>query len=242
MDHRYLKALIHDFHAGSTDAFAALYLSTIDEQYSKAYAIARNIYPVEDYLHHFYTALYKEMVHIQTVHDYKSVMRRLEHLYLPSLPSASSGPRKAAMPGDLKEQQLLDVLAAVDAPALTHPLDVIADYNHYRSMKALLIRYIVILVCLVGLSLPFLFYVPGASTSYTVFHHRQAIQLTLNRHLFPIRSVTAAVDERALPIYERADGSYIIVTSGTEGTVTIRISSLSGHARILETAVSEESS
>lgn len=242
MDHRYLKALIHDFHAGSTDAFAALYLSTVDQQYSRAFAIARSAYPVEDYLHHFYTALYKEMLHIQTIHDFRSAMRQIEHLYLPSLPKAASGPRRSVLSDDFREQQLLDILSAVNAPALQHPLNVIADYNRYRSVKASLIRYIIILVCLVGLSLPFLFYVPAAATSYTSFHHHQAIQLTLGRHLFPIRSITAAENDHALPIYERADGSFIIVPSDINGTVTIRITSPAGNAHILETSVSEETS
>lgn len=234
MDRRYLASLLSDFHSGSIDAFAAVYLSSVDDLYEKAFRKTCDVYAVQDFLHTFYTALYQKMADVHTPEEFHALFRQLKQQPLSSLKKNIAHTSHSIWNMEIKEQQLLDILHAVDAPACIHPLVQIDDYNNYRRIRHRLLCTIEILAAVFILSLPFFLYVPSIKEESAIYHNRPAVEITIGHHFFPIRSVTAAINDIAMPVYENADGTYTAIVN-TSGTMVIRVTTAAGRYAVLET-------
>ncbi len=118
---------------------------------------------------------------------------------------------------DVADQMLKSVFDACEIEPNTVPLDDLVSYSNYRKDRFLLQKIILIVIMLLFLTIPFFFVAPKI-TSFEQQSGGTGSEPTYDMYVdsfFVITSVTATIDGKNVPVYEKQKHSYSI--EPTEG-------------------------
>lgn len=251
MDRHYLSALIRDVHRGSTDAFAAIFLGTVDDIYRRACRSFDSVYDVQDYIRDVFIRLWRELPGITGAARFNRVFADICRTSAGKIraranagriredDSTETGKRTEGSPQtektkragasaapldpEIREQMLLDILSSADAGELTAPIDQIRDYNTYRRQRAALLRIIGIIVAFIIAMLPGILARPVyTETLDTSETGAPVCEVHIQTTIVGVRSVTATVDGYTMRVYRDSASDYRIVPS-RNGTMIVRI-------------------
>jgi hypothetical protein len=235
LDLNYLGALIRDTHRGSTDAFAAIFYGTVDRLYRHASRTLDSIYDVQDCIRNVYTRLWNMMPAIKGPRQFRirflAICRSAEKKIIAKekAPSASDGRGKSSQAKDryldpeIRDDMLIDILGSAGAGELTTPTDRIISYNSYRHHRSRLISAIMVILVVIAVMLPLLYFPPFYTvTRHTYSNGEPYFTVHMESQLIKVRSVTASVNSRAVPVFRDSDDDFR-VEPVTNGKVYIRV-------------------
>jgi hypothetical protein len=242
LDISYLSALIRDVHRGSTDAFCAIFLATFDRVYKKAYGAFDSVYDVQDCVRSTYIRLWNEMPRIKNAHQFrirflaicrksrKDITGKNEN---EGQAGASKSPDKMSLSlkrsaadrlePEIRSHMIHDVLSTVGAGEPSIPLEQIESYNTYRHHRSKLVAAIFVMMIIIAVTLPLLYFPPFYSVTKSVDNHSAPyFTVRVKSRIIKVRSVTASVNGHSMPVYRDSDRVFRVVPS-KNGKVYIRI-------------------
>lgn len=235
LDTNYLGALIRDTHRGSTDAFAAIFYGTVDRLYRHVSRTLDSIYDVQDCIRNVYTRLWNMMPAIKGPRQFRirflAICRSAEKKIIArEKASSASGSGGKSSPvkdhyldPEIRDDMLIDILGSAGAGELKTPAYRIISYNSYRHHRSRLISAIMVILVMIAVMLPLLYFPPFYSvTRHTYRSGEPYFTVHMKSKLIKVRSVTASVNSRAVPVFRESDDDFRVEPL-TNGKIYIRV-------------------
>lgn len=235
IDRKYLNALIRDMHRGSSDAYAAVFLSCIDPLYAEAALRTKDAYALQDYVKDIFIPLFAAVPSLKDGREFRRAFREMQRNAQHTWFAEKKRKPVSVLTPLIRDQLLFDILTFLELGANTVPLDDIRSYNAYRHTRHLLISALAGLGIFTLASLPFLLELPSYQTDVekNPENGMPVCTLSVNTHLVPISSVAADIEDVSMPVYKDNQETYRIRPT-RNGDMTIRIAMANGRS---ETAV-----
>ncbi|MBQ0005014.1 MAG: hypothetical protein KBS68_04035 [Clostridiales bacterium] len=127
---------------------------------------------------------------------------------------------------EVSDQMLQNILDACDMEPNMVPLDELESYNNYRSDRLRIYKAMMIAIIVMFLMVPLLF-VPPEIKAVTQTGSDKPSYGVETSSLLPVKTVTATIDGRNIPVYENQAGIYSIVPD-KKGTLVITVTAING--------------
>ena len=108
------------------------------------------------------------------------------------------------------DQILANVFQVCRLDPNTVSLDTLEDYSNYRAERFTLRKIVVILIMLAFLSVPFLFMAPELTVANKTTDDASPQYEVAVHSLLPVKSVTAEIDGKNVPVFETAKGVFTV--------------------------------
>ena len=116
-------------------------------------------------------------------------------------------------------QMLNTIFDACNYERNTVPVEVLSSYGNYRKERYLLQKAVLIICMVLFLLLPLLFLAPTVTMEQETVGNGVKVTLQV-KSIIPVRRVTAEMNDRNLPVYQRDDDIYV-VQPDDNGTLTV---------------------
>lgn len=228
-DYSYIRSLIRDIRIGDSDAFAAMFAATCQDQYHRIYALLQNEYDTQDVLQKTYSMVLSSdsvpsdpKVFITVMNQYSDMLCE-KMLDTRQEKTFAGDPDKAPDLNIADAETMLDYILHVNHwNQSSFKLETLAEYNSYRKSKSTLQKAILVIILIAFCCVPLLFIKPNF-TAEEVKDDNSVISYKITvSAILPINSVTASMNGKNLQVSKNTDGTYVVYPS-ENGDMTIGV-------------------
>jgi hypothetical protein len=232
-DYSYIRSLIREIRVGDSDAFAALFAATCQNQYHRAYAKLQNEYDTQDVLQKTYSMILASdsipsdpKVFLSVMDQYNDLLCS-KALEAKGVTSDNPNPDKAPdLDIDTAETMLDYILHVNHWNQSSFKLETLADYNSYRKSKSTLQRVILAVIIVFFCCLPVFFLKPGFTLTEEKDDSNTITYRVSISAILPIEHVTAVIGNTYQQVSKENDGTYVIHPA-TNGEMTVDVTLIS---------------
>ncbi|NCB33231.1 MAG: hypothetical protein EOM64_05035 [Erysipelotrichia bacterium] len=233
-DYKYIRSLIRDIRIGDSDAFAAMFAATCQDQYHRIYARLQNEYDTQDVVQKTYSMILASDSIPSDPKTFLSVMNQYSDMLCQKVletrseTASASDSDKAPDLNIADAETMLDYILHVNHwNQSSFTLETLTEYNSYRKSKSTLQRIILIIIMVCFCCIPLFFVKPDFRTELiTGDNGRISYRITVSA-ILPIDRVTASMNGANLQVSKNADGTYAVYPADNgEMTVSVYLISM----------------